>query len=135
MAEKNLRLEQIVPSLRSHVGGRSLFICGAWNQAYVLLESSYDTALVSAAPWLDDMMPGWQKVLNECFLRDAPEFILDTDSSLDVEVMRDSLGLNYRHIGTFNSSFRLYALNGSAAIEKIDPDCRPFHPRRDYWNS
>lgn len=126
MAEKNLCLEEVAPSLRSSVGGRSMFIFGAWNQAYVLLESSYDTPLISAGRWLDDMMPKWQRALNECFLRDPPGFLLDTDNCLDVEVFRKNLGLDYRLIGIFGSQFRLFALNGSVVRERTHLDCNPF---------
>jgi hypothetical protein len=125
-AEKNLHLDEIAPPLRRLVKGRRTFIFGAWNQAYVLLESSYDTALVSAAPWLDNVAPGWQTVLNEQFLKDAPDFLLDTEGYLDAEAIKQDVGLSYARIGPPDPQFRLFMVNGPTALEKTHLGCRLF---------
>jgi SAM-dependent methyltransferase len=124
MAEKNFHLDEMAPSLAACVRGRSLFVCGSWNQAYVLLESSYDTPLVCAAHWLDSMVPGWQRVLNERFLQEPPAFLLDTDECFEVEVIKQNLGLDYRSVGSFGP-FRLFGLNSSER-QVVNLDCEPF---------
>ena len=126
MADKNLRLEEIVPVLRSHVRGRRMFVFGAWNQAYVLLDTSYDTPLVSAARWLDSVASDWQRNLNRRLLTDTPEYLLDTDDCLDVEAIRRRMGLDFRLAVAPSPQFRLFALNGSNHLEKPDLDCRSF---------
>jgi len=126
MADKNLHLDETAILQRSFVKGQSMFIFGSWNQAYLLIESSYDVPLVSATRWLDYMMPGWIKVLNDHILRDPPAFLLDTDDCLDVKIMQENLGLDYRLITTFGSQFRLFAFNGFVTVGKINLDCQPY---------
>jgi len=125
MAEKNLQLEKAVPLIRQYVKAKSFFIFGLWNQAYVLLETSYDTPLISAAPWLDHMVPNWQLELNKRFINDPPQFLLDTDHCLDVEIIKTDLGIEYKLTNTFKPDFQLFALKKTASIEKINLNCKP----------
>jgi hypothetical protein len=126
LGEKNAALERSIPELKSVIQGESLFIFGAWNQAYLLLETSWDTPLVSAAPWLDEMAPGWHRSLNETLRKDPPKFLLDTDECLDPTILRRGLGLGYE-LALELSGFRLYRLE---TIETpTDLDCRAYRGR------
>jgi hypothetical protein len=112
-AERNEALARAAKELREIVRGRTVLVAGRWNQAYVLLDASYETPLISPAPWLKEMAPGWRTSLNEQMLRSPPDFLLDSEEVFDPEAARSGLGLDYRLERSYPPSFRLFRLAGS----------------------
>jgi len=128
MAERNLALDRAAPELRMLVGRQSVFVFGMWNQAYVLLDASYDTPLVSAARWLDMMAPGWERELNARLVEEPPRFLLDTDRRLDTRALTERLGLEYEPVGCWEG-LGLLRFKGRVAVVERDTSCEPFAPK------
>ncbi|MBU0615698.1 MAG: tetratricopeptide repeat protein [Nanoarchaeota archaeon] len=125
MCDKNLMLEKIVPEMRSLVQGQLLFVFGAWNQAYVLLETSYDTniGIVSAYEYLDDMRPNWLMDLSKQFVKEPPSFMLDSGNCFNSAAARDKLGLDYRLLKVWgDQDFKLFRLE--SVDRKVNTDLR-----------
>jgi glycosyltransferase involved in cell wall biosynthesis len=132
MAETNLALEENRTALRREVGGKSLFVFGMCNQAYVLLEASYDTPLVSAAAWLDVMAPGWTTELNQQLVSNPPAYLLETESSLSDAGLREDLGLGYEVVAEKPGTFRLLRFAGRVGdLSRARLDARLY--RSDVW--
>lgn len=96
LGERNAALEQLVPELRSLIGDASLLIYGLANQAYVYTGRSYPINFVTPAEWLDEMLPDWQRLLNEKLIAEPPPFILDVNHRFDAEATAEGLGLVYQ---------------------------------------
>jgi hypothetical protein len=111
-AETNLVLEEARTALRREVGAKDLFVFGMCNQAYVLLEASYDTQLVSATEWLDVMAPGWGAELNQQLVSSPPAYLLETESCLSDVRLREDLGLCYEVVARHPGAFRLLRFVG-----------------------
>jgi len=112
MAETNLALDESRTALRTEVGGKSLFVFGMCNQAYVLLEASYDTPLISVAAWLDAVEPGWSAELNQQLVSSPPAYLLETESCLNDDRLRGDLGLGYEVVAHRPGAFRLLRFAG-----------------------
>jgi hypothetical protein len=126
MAEKNLALDKLGPDLRSIVDGRSLFIFGAYNQGYVLLDASYDTPLISAYEWLNTMRPNWLSELNVTLAKSPPVFILDTNDCFHSERVHQAIGLRYRMVGQYSGGYQLYQLQDVTVPQRINYQCESF---------
>ncbi len=127
MVAKDVALEAAAKKMRPYVAGHRMFIFGRWNQAYLLFDTSYETPLVSAAVWLDEMQPGWWRELNEQMLRDPPQYLLDTDNCLDYDLLERRLGLRFQVIDLQPPSFRLFKLISRKPNEHYsDFDFRPY---------
>jgi glycosyltransferase involved in cell wall biosynthesis len=132
MGETNLALEENRKALRREVGAKSLFVFGMSNQAYVLLDASYDTSLVSAAPWLDVMAPGWNTELNQQLVSSPPAYLLETESSLSDAGLREDLGLGYEVVAEKPGTFRLLRFTGRVGDpSRARLDARLY--RSDVW--
>lgn len=128
MAAKNLALEGAASAIRSQVNGHRLFIFGAWNQAYVLLGTSYETPIISAVVWLDEIKPGWWRELNQQLVHDPPQYLLDTDNCLNFQLLEHKMGLEYQLIDIQPPSFRLLKLvSYRPVVGCLDLDARPYN--------
>ncbi|MBU1626641.1 tetratricopeptide repeat protein [bacterium] len=120
MCKKNLMLEKIAPEIRSLIQGQSLFVFGAWNQAYTLMETSYNTNIISAYNWLDTMSPGWMIDLNKQLVENPPQFIFDTENCFNVSAVNGKLGLDYHLVKVWEDQFKLFKLQ--SVIQNVNPD-------------
>ena len=116
----NGQLEAFVRQIKPIVRNRSVLVYGPFNQAYVLLDASYDTPIVAPEYYMDAMCHGWQAGLNRQLVASPPDFVLDTSDCFAPATARKHLGLDYRLSGTGAGRFRLYAL------ERVTP------PRDDF---
>lgn len=128
--DRNLNLASCADELRGAARGRSLLVYGPYNQAYVLAAASYDTPLISAAHWLDQMAPGWQQPLAETIAAQPPDLILDTNRCFAAATVRGELGLDYALQRVFSGGYRLYALCDRRPIDQESPaTCRTHAPQ------
>ena len=129
--DRNLALSQAGDWLAEEARGRSLMVYGPFNQAYVLAGASYDTPIICAAHWLDDMQLDWQARLGERLLADPPDLVLDTDRCFAAAAVRDQLGLDYQLQRVLVGGFRLYRLGAVRKVGGEDPGaaCKSYAPQ------
>jgi hypothetical protein len=112
--DRNLQLDHAVAELSRTIQGRSLLVFGHYNQAYISLETSYPTSMITPCDWLDEMHPLWKNELYQLFVLNPPEFILDSDRCFDGKEVQ-ALGLQYSLIKEFPGEFLLYRLTARHA--------------------
>lgn len=127
MGSKNFALELACSRWRRLAPGGPLLVFGEWNQAYVLLENSYDTAMIGPAPWLENIRPGWMEELNAQMRARPPRSVIDSNCCFDADQVKTKLGLYYRAVDQVEGGFTLYGLE--KVDEEIEPDlaCRSYN--------
>ena len=127
--DRNLTLTRCGAELRSMCRGKSLFVYGPYNQAYVLAEASYSTPIVTAGDWLDAMAPDWQHQLCARLVESPPDFVLDTDRCFAAAAVRADLGLDYELAHVFTDHLRLYALRAQNTEGARPEQCLSYAPQ------
>jgi len=125
LGERNAALEQLVPELRSLIGDASLLVYGLANQAYVYTGRSYPVNFATPAEWLDEMLPDWQRLLNEKLIAEPPPFVLDVNHRFDARATAEGLGLVYQLERTWPHRHSLYRLI-DRRTGAPDGSCRTF---------
>ncbi len=110
-AARNLSIQEAVKVIHPVTQRQPMLVYGSLNQAYVLLQCSYETPLVAPEHYLDDVCPGWQRAHNRRLVADPPEWVLDTSNSFDAAAARAHLGLDYRMALVHGDDLRLYHLS------------------------
>jgi len=108
--QRNLIIEKYSNHIKNVINGNSVFIFGAENQLYSLINASYPTAMISAYYWLDSMRPTWKTELIAQFKANPPKYLIESFLSVDINSLENAINHRYELIHDYQEGLRLYQL-------------------------